>query len=237
MTKEFEEMKDAVRNAGDGAEDDITKTYYYKDITGNPVGIEAHSRAEAEKKADVYRASGFFPSQGEPVRVVRTAPLPSRSASAPGSSRAWQPTHAERKQTWADLPEMTAAEKKTEAEAAKAPPAKPTSAVDVRSIFAAAKRPAATAPGGSAAFRASAASAKQKAAVEVILRSPAESIAPPTPEQYMLVADDDTHWYVIPVSRREEWEKYKDCDLVPSFEWVVPISDPSALRFTGFALV
>lgn len=41
-------------------------------------------------------------------------------------------------------------------------------------------------------------------------------------ERYFLSVDNDCHWYVIPESRRKEWDAWRDIDEDDEASWNVP---------------
>lgn len=58
-------------------------------------------------------------------------------------------------------------------------------------------------------------------------------------EEYCLVQDDDSHWYVIPAEKREEFNSIIEkimsglsCELP---EWIIEIDNPGKVKFTDFS--
>jgi len=41
-------------------------------------------------------------------------------------------------------------------------------------------------------------------------------------ESYFLDKDDDGHWYVVPLCKSEEWDKWQDIDSDDEAKWKVP---------------
>lgn len=41
-------------------------------------------------------------------------------------------------------------------------------------------------------------------------------------ERYRLAQDNDSHWYVIPVSRQQEWDNWTELDPEDARAWNVP---------------
>ena len=61
-------------------------------------------------------------------------------------------------------------------------------------------------------------------------------------ERYFLGQDNDCHWYVIPESKREEWEEWRDLDEDNEESWNVPKwalevgGSPSRVTFGNFEM-
>lgn len=41
-------------------------------------------------------------------------------------------------------------------------------------------------------------------------------------EEYFFSQDNSTHWYVVPVSKRKEWDKWNNLDEDDEASWEVP---------------
>ena len=59
--------------------------------------------------------------------------------------------------------------------------------------------------------------------------------------QYFLSQDQSSHWYVVPISRKDEWNDWVDLDEDDEAGWEVPeyaisAGNPSSVIFTGFEI-
>lgn len=41
-------------------------------------------------------------------------------------------------------------------------------------------------------------------------------------ESYFLDSDNDGHWFIVPLSKNEEWDKWQDIDCDDEARWTVP---------------
>lgn len=56
-------------------------------------------------------------------------------------------------------------------------------------------------------------------------------------ERFFLAQDDDCHWYLVPVDKREEWSEWREIPSDDERSWDVPdfataIDGPHLLTFT-----
>lgn len=62
-------------------------------------------------------------------------------------------------------------------------------------------------------------------------------------ERYYLTQDNDSHWYVVPVANKAEWEAWCDIDPDDEAAWVAPAfarqvgGSPCLVTFTDARIV
>ena len=61
-------------------------------------------------------------------------------------------------------------------------------------------------------------------------------------QKYILIQDDDSHWYVIPADKEQEWHEWCDIDPDDERSWTPPDfaesvgGSTSLVKFTGYEI-
>jgi len=65
---------------------------------------------------------------------------------------------------------------------------------------------------------------------------------PELPDGFYLTTDNDSHWYVVPVAKRDEWDAWCEIDSDDERAWTPPAfarevgGSPSSVEFTSWSI-